>query len=183
MSDDLQPRQAFILYGVILSFLFTFYVAGLLVGRDDTDMAASSAPTEITQRQPVEDIKPRLDLYEDLTQPNQKAADPEVKSPPPQSRAESEEVVSARLDTRSSEVSKWILQLGAYRSRKEAEHLVSKLKAQNFSEAYVKPPLEGQSDSYFRVWLGAFADPDQAAPLVSDLKEQGFSVYLKQSKE
>lgn len=65
MKAKLSPNQAFTLYGVILVFVFAFYLIGLLIGKSYVEETAALKVPE-SAGEPVTDVTPMLDFYQQL---------------------------------------------------------------------------------------------------------------------
>jgi len=65
----LNPQESITLYGVLVGFIFIFYVLGLFIGKDQFVEAKTNDTSLPLTETPVQDLEPELDFYQRVTVP------------------------------------------------------------------------------------------------------------------
>lgn len=202
----ISSSTAFILYGVLLGFLFIFFVAGLYVGKNHFVQADVAPRQELPAELGLKgEVEPLVDFYRELSTPAEES-EPEKEvgraGGPEESEldqiregtGEAAEILPAqnrgntagsRPATEStsepaapvSEGSLYTIQAGAHTTREEARQVQIRLEAAGF-DARIQPP-SGPADRYFRVWVGEFSSIDESEALEAKLKSAGFHTYVR----
>jgi DedD protein len=112
------------------------------------------------------------------------ATAPEASPGPTNSAAEAEEVASATLPPAAhpkvGEVGGgFTVQVVAARAKRDAEKLVSVLKAHGYPVFLVAPGRAGSKDSLFRVQVGPFSSRQDAERVRAKLHQEGFRPFIR----
>ena len=166
------------LYGVLVGFIFIFYLLGLLIGKNQfVEAGTNDASLPLTEI-PVQDLEPELDFYQRVTVPT----DPEEESEPsrgvsPVPEEITREETSATVeDSKPSPLSAYTIQVGAFTREVDARQLLVRLEAKGHSAMVRNSTGE---DPYNHVWVGQFKTPQQAAETNELLRQEGFSTYIR----
>jgi len=166
------------LYGVLVGFIFIFYLLGLVIGKNQFVEASTNETNLPLSETPVQDLKPELDFYQRVTVPE----DAEEENGPfeevsPGSEEISREEMSATVeDSKPSPLSAYTIQVGALTRKVDARQLLVRLEAKGHSAIVRNSTGE---DPYYRVWVGRFKTPQQAAEMNELLRQEGFSTYIR----
>lgn len=71
----------------------------------------------------------------------------------------------------------WRVQVGAFKSKENADNYLKKVHEAGYSAAFVK-----YVDGYYKIQLGYYSIKNNAERLVEDLREKGFSPYIVEVK-
>lgn len=186
MKARLNPGESFGLYGIILGFVFLFYVLGLFVGKNYFVEARGSSENVPVSHVPVPDLKSQLTFYDQVMDPSQPAPSP-AQAPPlseESSGASSEESAGAGESLQDQEplapFEIYTIQVAAMKKESEARQMMLRLEAKNYS-GRLQPPEAGQ-DGYYRVLVGEFATQGEAQEMERRLKEESFPTFIKKIK-
>ncbi len=178
MKRRLNPQESITLYGVLVGFIFIFYVLGLFIGKDQFVEAKTNDTSLPLTETPVQDLEPELDFYQRVTVPE----DPEEEnrslqevSPAPE-RITREETSATVKDSRTSPVDAYTVQVGAFTREVDARQTLVRLEAKGHSAIVRNSSVE---DPFYRVWVGEFKTPQQAAEKNELLRQEGFSTYIR----
>ncbi len=166
------------LYGLLVGFIFIFYLLGLFIGKNQFVEASTNDTNLPLSETPVQDLKPELDFYQRVTVPE----DAEEENGPfeevsPVSEETSREETSATVeDSKLSPLSAYTIQVGALTREVDARQLMVRLEAKGHSAIVRNSTGE---DPYFRVWVGQFKTPQQAAETNELLRQDGFLTYIR----
>ncbi len=169
MKAKLRLPEAFKLYGVVLSFVFLFFLLGLFIGKEHFVEAKPHLENLITSDAPVQDVKPQLDFYSTLKEP----VGGQVPSELPQADTGTEPEGHSEENVPEA----YTVQVGALRAEGDARRILLRLTAKGYPARMSAPSAE---DRYYRVWVGRFETTEQARELERRLREDGFLTYLKQ---
>lgn len=173
MKAKLSAIQAFSLYGLVLGFIFLFYVSGLFMGRNYFLPAAQSNENTPVNSVPVPDVKPDLDNLNQLIAPPQGQS--QLKEPTDESGQ------TANVETEPPAPTEiFTIQVIATISEPEARQTLLRLEAKGFSSRLVEP-APGK-DRYYRVEVGEFAVMVEAQEMEARLKESGFPTFIKKTR-
>lgn len=101
-----------------------------------------------------------------MTTPAAPAATPKPSTPPPTPPDATPKAVAAGA---------WLVQVGAFGSRENADAMVAQLKAKGHTGTV---DTNGPARSRFRVTVGPFADRPTAEGTVTRLKREGFTPFV-----
>ncbi len=166
------------LYGVLVGFIFVFYLLGLFIGKNQFVEAGTNDASLPFTEIPVQDLEPELDFYQRVTV----STDPEEESEPSQGvSAAAEEITreetSATVeDFETSSLEAYTVQVGAFTLEVDARQTLVRLEAKGHSANVRNSTGE---DPYYRVWVGQFKTPQQAAETNELLRQEGFSTYIR----
>lgn len=191
MKEKLSTKKALYLYGIILGFVFIFYLAALQFGGSNDSETISNPPATGQIDESPAEIQESVEFYEDLPKPletDQKAeAVPAAKSPDrtPEPSAVSEapkKETSGPAEVRTVDSSpgsagNFTVQTGAFSTDKEARQMILKLRTKNFN-GKIQNPFDS-TDKFFRVWVGDFENRSDALKMEAELKEAGFPTYIR----
>ncbi|HLV00169.1 MAG TPA: SPOR domain-containing protein [Acidobacteriota bacterium] len=182
MKAKLSPRQAFTLYGVILGFVFAFYLIGLLIGRNYVgETAELSLPESVSE--PVPDVAPMLDFYQQLerretvsggsrksesTETSQSGSEPSG----PQESSEDERIPdNNRSEIKSSE--SWAEEPGSFVSQTE-----NQTENHDQTDESVVAPSD-EPEARYTVQIGAFSTEQEARQVLLRLEAKSFPARLQ----
>ena len=168
MKAKLRLPEAFKLYGVVLSFVFLFFLLGLFIGKEHFVEARPHLKSLIASDSPVQDIKPQLDFYNTLKGP----VGGQVPSESPQADSGTEPEGQSEEDVSEA----YTVQVGALTAEGDARQILLRLTAKGYPARMSAPSAE---DRYYRVWVGRFEMTEQALDMERKLREDGFLTYLK----
>jgi len=178
VKAKLSPRESMALYGVVLGFIFLFYLLGLFLGRDHfveartTDGSLSLADT------PVQDLQPQLDFYQRLMVPSE----PEQESAPSQdgshvaAEVSREDSAGPVKDLSTSPVEPYTVQVGAFTAEVDARQILVRLEAKGYPGALRH---SSSQDPYYRVWVGEFKTVEEVGEMNELLRQDGFLTYIR----
>ena len=178
MRARLSPARSFALYGIVLGFVFLFYVLGLLIGKNylmDAKAISNSIPIA---DHPLPDVKSQLDFYQQVLTPTEGEESPQEA---PGSLEAGQNVYSEAASPASPEPSAsgeiYTIQVGAFRTEVETSRILIRLEAQGYPNQLRRP--KPPEDPYYRVWVGRFARHEEARQMQSRLQEDGFHTFIK----
>ncbi|MFZ0430059.1 MAG: SPOR domain-containing protein [Acidobacteriota bacterium] len=198
MKPRFRPREALLLYLVLLVCVAVLFLVGLELGRDRMT-AASAAPARGTVAPPEpasNSADSPVELYENLTAPSPSPVEPtpsrtasaDVPSDEPAAEAEptkpSPPVSKPAVPAGSSAAeqnktpAQYTIQVAAHSSRQEAEQTLLRLGAKGFT-GRIQEPKAGTGDRFYRVWVGAFDTLEQARAQEAEVKAAGFLTYVR----
>ncbi len=166
------------LYGVVLGFIFLFYLLGLFLGRDHfveartTDGRLSLADT------PVQDLQPQLDFYQRLmvpSEPEQESA-PSEDGSPVAAEVSWEDPAEALEDSSTSPAEPYTVQVGAFTAEVDARQILVRLEAKGYPGALRH---SSSQDPYYRVWVGEFKTVEEVGEMNELLRQDGFLTYIR----
>jgi cell division septation protein DedD len=165
------------LYGVVLGFIFLFYLLGLFLGRDHFVEARTTDGGFSLPEISVQDLQPELDFYQDLMLP----AQPEQESTPsedgfPVAAEVSREDHPAEPLEDISPSEPYTVQVGAFTAEVDARQILVRLEAKGYAGA-LRP--SSSQDPYFRVWVGEFKTVEEVAQMNELLRQDGFLTYIR----
>ncbi len=167
------------LYGLLVGFIFTFYLLGLFIGKNQFVEASTNDTSLPLSETPVQDLKPELmDFHQRVTAPEDAEEDngPFEEVSPVSEEISREETAATVADSKPSPLSAYTIQVGALSRRVDARQLLVRLEAKGHS-AIVRDSTG--EDPYYRVWVGQFKTPQQAAETNELLRQEGFSTYIR----
>jgi len=165
------------LYGVLVGFIFIFYILGLFIGKNQFVEAGTYDTRLPLTETPVGDVEPELDFYQRVTV----STDPEEESEPskevsPVPEEITREETSAPVeDSKTSSVEAYTVQVGAFTREVDARQTLVRLEAKGHSAIVRSPTAEAP---FYRVWVGEFKTPQQAAEKNELLRQEGFLTYI-----
>ena len=189
MKGRVSLAKALILYGVLVGFGLVFFLSGLFISQEHLRVGEPVPGMTIS---PAGSIfpEPRLDFYEELTDPPSSEPIPDVKVLPeatPQAKPAlnpdadpPEEAFSTPLPDppdAAGSTERFTIQVGALSRRQEASRMLIRLEAKGYDGRLQLPEAGG--DDFYRIWVGEFSDWDQARAVENQLKEDGFLTYLR----
>ena len=159
------------LYGLLVGFIFIFYLMGLFIGKNQFVEASANDTDLPLSETPVQELKPELmDFYQRVTVPE----DADVS--PVSEETSREEISTNAEDSKPDPLSAYTIQVGALTREADARQLLVRLEVKGHSAMVRNPTSE---HPYYRVWVGQFETPQQAAETNELLREEGFSTYIK----
>ena len=177
MKRRLKPQESITLYGVLVGFIFIFYLLGIFIGKDQfVEARANDAGLPLTDV-PVQDLD-ELDFYQRVTVPEDSEEEDESfqeVSPAPEKIIEEETSATAK-DSKTSSVEAYTIQVGAFTREAAARKILVRLEAKGHSAVVRNSTAE---DPVYRVWVGEFKTPQQAAEKNELLRQEGFSTYIQ----
>jgi cell division septation protein DedD len=177
----LNPQESITLYGVLVGFIFIFYILGLFIGKNQFVEARANDASLPLSETPVEnlepDVEPELDFYQRVTVPD----DPEESRPseevaPVPEQATREKTSAPVEEPKASTVEAYTVQVGAFTRKVDARQILVRLEAKGHFAVVRNSTAE---DPVFRVWVGEFKTPQQAAEKNELLRQEGFSTYIR----
>jgi len=166
------------LYGVLVGFVFIFYLLGLFIGKNQFVEARTNDTNLPLFETPVQDLKPELDFYQRVTVPEDAEEERgHFEEVSPVSEETSREETSATVeDSKLSPLSAYTIQVGALTREVDARQLMVRLEAKGHSAVVRNSTGE---DPYYRVWVGQFKTPQQAAETNELLRQDGFLTFIR----
>jgi cell division septation protein DedD len=173
----LRLPEAAALYGLVLTFIFVFFLLGLFIGKSPLVEAKPKVENIPVMDVPVQDVKPQLEFYDRLMEPA------EMQTVPGFSEAEA----TAQTEDSSPELvgeeervpsDVYTVQVGALTVEEDASRMLLRLTAKGYSAQLRTPSAE---DHYYRIWVGRFETAEQAREMERVLREDGFLTYLKKT--
>jgi len=166
------------LYGVLVGFIFIFYLLGLFIGKNQFVEASTNDTNLPLSETPVQDLKPELDFYQRVTVPEdaEEGNGPSEEVSPVSEEISREETSATVEDSKPSPLSAYTIQVGAFTRKVDARQLLVRLEAKGHSAVVQNFTAE---DPYYRVWVGEFKTPQQAAETNELLRQEGFSTYIR----
>ncbi len=168
MKANLRLPEAFKLYGVVLTFVFLFFLLGLFIGKEHFVEAKPHLESLIVNELPVQDVKPQLDFYSTLKGP----VGGRVSSESPQADTGTEPEGQSEEDVSEA----YTVQVGALTAEGDARQILLRLTAKGYPARMSAPSAE---DRYYRVWVGRFETTEGALEMERKLRKDGFHTYLK----
>ncbi len=182
MKRRLNPQESITLYGVLVGLIFTFYILGLFIGKNQFVEAGTNDTSLPLTEIPVEDLEPglepELDFYQRVTVPEdieEENRPSEEVSPVPE-QVTREETSAAVEEPQTSAVEAYTVQVGAFTREVDARQTLVRLEAKGHSAIVRNSTAE---DPVYRVWVGEFKTPQQAAEKNELLRQEGFSTYIR----
>jgi cell division septation protein DedD len=172
VKTGLSSRQSFTLYGIVLGFVFLFYVLGLLIGKNYFVARESSAEKPPISDGPLPDVKSQLDFYQQLIVPSPSAEEVPPFTPD-KNPAASQKPTSQPTDT----VEMYTIQVGALSREEDARQILIRLEAKNYVGRIQRP--QGSNDPYYRVLVEEFSTLEKTRQMKARLKEDGFPTFIK----
>ena len=165
------------LYGVLVGFIFIFYLLGLFIGKNQFVEAGTNDTNLPLFETPVQDLKPELDFYQRVTVPEdaEEEKGPFEEVSPVSEEITREETSATAEDSKPSPLSAYTIQVGAFTREVDARQLLVRLEAKGHSAMVRNSTSE---HPYYRVWVGQFKTPQQAAETNELLRQEGFSTYI-----
>jgi len=167
------------LYGVLVGFIFIFYLLGLFIGKNQFVEASTNDTSLPLSETPVQDLKPELmDFHQRVTVPAEDAEEengPFEEVSPVSEEISREETAATVADSKPSPLSAYTIQVGALSREVDARQLLVRLEAKGHSAIVRNSTSE---HPYYRVWVGQFKTPQQAAEMNELLRQEGFSTYI-----
>ncbi len=189
MKPHLTIGQSFALYGIVLAFVFLFFLLGLTIGHNASEELHPQAEAVKLPTAPVPDVQSDLDFYQRIMAPakgEEEPAPPKATPPakPPEMVIESDPVDAPAVSppakakaNRDSGPITYTIQVGALATEQDARALLTRLEGRGFSGILKRPQAGG--DQYFRVWVGEFRTSEDAEVTAKRLKAQGFLTYVR----
>ncbi len=168
------------LYGVLVGFIFIFYLLGLFIGKNQFVEASANDTNLPLSETPVQDLKPELmDFHERVTVPEDAEEEngPLEEVSPVSEETSREETSASAEDSKPRPLSTYTIQVGALSREVDARQLLVRLEAKGHSAIVRNSTGE---DPYYRVWVGQFKTPQQAAETNELLRQEGFSTYIRE---
>ena len=166
------------LYGVLVGFIFIFYLLGLFIGKNQFVEASTNDTNLPLSETPVQDLKPELDFYQRVTVPEgaEEENGPFEEVSPLSEEISREETSATVEDSKPSPLNAHTIQVGAFTRKVDARQLLVRLEAKGHSAVVRNSTAE---DPFYRVWVGQFRTPQQAAETNELLRQEGFSTYIR----
>lgn len=178
MKAKLSPRQAFTLYGVILGFVFAFYLIGLLIGRNYVgETAGLSIPESASE--PVADVTPMLDFYQQLERretasseslTNESIETGKSEDGPTSPQQPSEEERDSEINTREAESSDGPVET--------SESFASQPENSVQDEGSLAVPPD-EPEARYTIQIGAFSTEQEARQVLLRLEAKNFPARLQ----
>ncbi len=168
------------LYGLLVGFIFIFYLLGLFIGKNQFVEASTNDTSLPLSETPVQDLKPELmDFHQRVTVPEDAEEEngPLEEVSPVSEETSREETSASAEDSKPSPLSTYTIQVGALTREVDARQLLVRLEAKGHS-AIVRDYTN--EHPYYRVWVGQFKTPQQAAETNELLRQEGFSTYIRE---
>ncbi len=179
MKRRLSPEESMTLYGVLVGFIFIFYLLGLLIGKNQFVEASTNDTNLPLSETPVQDLKPEMmDFHQRVTVPEdaEEERGPFEEVSPVSEETSGEETSATVEDSKPSPLSAYTIQVGALTRKVDARQLMVRLEAKGHSAIVRNSTGE---DPYYRVWVGQFKTPQQAAETNELLRQDGFLTYIR----
>ncbi len=178
MKRRLNPQESITLYGVLVGFIFIFYVLGLFIGKEQFVEARTNDPNLPLTESPVQDLEPELDFYQRVTVPEdpEEATRPSKEVSPVPEQFTREKTSATVEESKTSSVEAYTVQVGAFTREVDARQILVRLEAKGHSAVVRNSTAE---DPVYRVWVGEFKTPQQAAEKNELLRQEGFSTYIR----
>ncbi len=167
------------LYGLLVGFIFIFYLLGLFIGKNQFVEASTNDTNLPLSETPVQDLKPELmDFHQRVTVPEDAEEEngPFEEVSPVSEETSREEAAATVEDSKPSPLSAYTIQVAAFTRQVDARQLLVRLEAKGHSAIVRNSTSE---DPYYRVWVGQFNTPQQAAETNELLRQEGFSTYIR----
>ena len=166
------------LYGLLVGFIFIFYLLGLFIGKNQFVEARTNDTNLPLSETPVQDLKPELDFYQRVTVPEdaEEGNGPSEEVSPVSEEISREETSGTVEDSKPSPLSAYTIQVGALTREVDARQLLVRLEA--MGHLAIVRNFTGE-DPYYRIWVGQFKTPQQAAETNELLRQEGFSTYIR----
>jgi len=168
------------LYGLLVGFIFIFYLMGLFIGKNQFVEASTNDTNLPLSETPVQDLEPELmDFHERVTVPEdaQEENGPFDQVSPVSEETPREETSMTLEVSKPSPLGPYTIQVGALTREADARQLLVRLEAKGHSAMVRNSTSE---HPYYRVWVGQFDTPQQAAETNELLRQEGFSTYITQ---
>lgn len=179
----LSSKRTLLLYALVVTFVFTAFVLGLMVGTESVERVELSSVQP--SYEPAADLETQLEFYDELSKPieDTKRVDPvvvvEKKSQPV---SEKNVMPEKRPDPADgSGLKRFTIQVAAHSTRGEAEQLLIRLKTKGF-EGTIREPDTAAGDKYYRVWVGEFSSSEEAEAHEARLNAEGFHTYIRKNQ-
>ncbi len=166
------------LYGLLVGFIFIFYLMGLFIGKTQFVEASTNDTDLPLSETPVQDLEPELmDFHERVTVPEdaEEETGPFDQVSPVSEETPREETTTTAEVSKPSPLSAYTIQVGALTREADARQLLVRLEAKGHSAIVRNSTSE---HPYYRVWVGQFDTPQQAAETNELLRQEGFSTYI-----
>ena len=166
------------LYGLLVGFIFIFYLMGLFIGKNQFVEASTNETDLPLSERPVQDLKPEeIGVHERVTVPEVAEEDngPVEEAPPVSEEISREETSAIVEESKPSPLSAYTIQVGALTLEGDARKLLVRLEAKGHSAIVRNSTSE---HPYYLVWVGQFETPQQAAETNELLRQEGFSTYI-----
>lgn len=166
------------LYGLLVSFIFIFYLMGLFIGKNQFVEASTNDTNLPLSETPVQDLKPEeIGVHERVTVPEvaEEENGPFDEVSPVSEEISREETSGTVEDSKPSPLSAYTIQVAALTREADARQLLVRLEA--MGHLAIVRNFTGE-DPYYRVWVGQFKTPQQAAETNELLRQEGFSTYI-----
>jgi cell division protein FtsN len=198
MKPRFRPREALVLYLVLLVCVAVLFLVGLELGRDRMT-AASAQPRESVPTPSGSSADPgegSVEVYGNLAARTPSTSEP---APSAETPAEVPQVIRASDGQTPKPVSEpsepqespppvktepkghsagYTIQVAAHSSRQEAEQTLLRLEAKGFT-GRIQAPKAGTGDRFYRVWVGEFETLEQARVQEAEVKAAGFLTYVR----
>ncbi|MCZ6485532.1 MAG: SPOR domain-containing protein [Acidobacteria bacterium] len=178
MKAKLSPRESMALYGVVLGFIFLFYLLGLFLGRDHFVEARTTDGSFSLSDTPVQDLQPPLDFYQRLmvpSEPEQESA-PSADGFPVAAEVSEEDSAGPLEDSSTNPAEPFTVQVGAFTAEVDARQILIRLEAKGYAGALRH---SSSQDPYYRVWVGEFKTVEEVAQMNDLLRQDGFLTYIR----
>jgi cell division protein FtsN len=178
LKRRLNPQESITLYGVLVGFIFIFYILGLFIGKNQFVEARTNDTSLPLTETPAEDLEPDLEFYQRVTVPEDTEGEsrPSEEVSPVPEQVTREETSAPVEDPRISSVEAYTVQVGAFTREVDARQTLVRLEAKGHSAVVRNSTAE---DPVYRVWVGEFKTPQQAAEKNELLRQEGFSTYIR----
>lgn len=179
MKAKLSPRQAFTLYGVILGFVFAFYIVGLFIGKNYVEeTAALTIPESV--REPVADVAPMLDFYQQLERRETASEEPAFREPSSMDGGEGDLAPSSRTsqgETASEEATPVEAEPPERPADVQEANRDTILNRDSDAEVLDDsdgPTSTGEPDARYTIQIGAFSTEQEARQVLLRLEARNF---------
>jgi len=184
MTPRLTPGESAVLYGVVIGFVFLFYLLGLSLGNSKATEPGVEGIRSGGDSVPREDLKSDLEFYQQLVEPEASkdlVSDESTESDEPVEPAAVDQVADVIQGPAEESViqpiqSLYTVQVGAFKSATDARQLRLRLEGKGYSSILREP---SQTESFYRVWVGDFSTEEAAKEMERELRQDGFLTYIK----
>ncbi|MDA2937223.1 SPOR domain-containing protein [Acidobacteria bacterium AH-259-A15] len=176
MKAKLSPKESFVLYGVVLGFVFLFYLLGLFIGKSHFVEAKPNGENLSVSREPVRDLQPQLDFYQRLMVPSGSEKETPVEESSGSLAQMENKGSGLDEESRKAFLGIYTVQVGAFTAEADARQIFIRLEAKGYSGS-VRPPWG--EDRYYRVGVGEFKTEEEAGRMEALLRKDRFLTYIR----
>lgn len=199
MRPRFRPREALLLYLVLLACVAGLFLVGLELGRNRL-IAGRTVSNRASAENPAQSQgagNGPVEVFENLSAssspPSTESPAPSTSSDAPSDRpsAESTGGVNAPKQPKPEQAAPkpesqeggahYTIQVAAHSSKQEAQQTVLRLEAKGFG-ARIQPPTPDLGDHFYRVWVGEFDTIEEARAKEAEVKSAGFLTYVRKTE-